>query len=142
MHASILRFSAVPFLFACNAKPMAEVDPGGVRGVAVQHDVTERGVVDRPRDLSAATFGPQGRSSAGGPDGSFEIPAGDWLEMKLGGERLLLPAGSSAPDLSYYRYGRSDLKLPIAGTSVAFDISGLSGGQPATACRSWCPTPA
>src|SRR5262249_49510433 len=66
MHASILRFSAVPFLFACNAKPITEGDPGIVRGVAIQHNVTERGIVDQPRDLSAATFGPEGRPGAGG----------------------------------------------------------------------------
>jgi hypothetical protein len=130
MHASILRFSAVPLMVACNAKPMTEGDPGVVRGVAIQHDVTERGIVDRPRDLSAAMFGPDGRAAAGSPDGSFAIPAGDWLEIKLGGERLFLPAGSSAPDLSYYRYGRSDLKLPITSTPVAFDISSLSDWQP------------
>jgi hypothetical protein len=128
MQASILRFSAV-VLFACNAKPVTEGDPNIVRGVAIQHNVTEGGVVDQPRDLSAATFGSDGRGAAGGADGSFEIPAGAWLEMKLGGERMFLPAGSSAPDLSYYRFGRGDLKFPTATTPVAFDISSLGSWQ-------------
>src|SRR5262245_28585644 len=129
MHASILRFSAVPFLFACNAKPITEGDPGIVRGVAIQHNVTERGIVDQPRDLSAATFGPEGRPGAGGTDGSFEIPSGAWLEMKLGGERMFLPGGSSAPDLSYYRFGRGDLQFPSSATQVAFEISSLGSWQ-------------
>ncbi len=129
MHTSILRFSAVLFIFACNAKPMTEGDPGGVHGVAIQHNVTEGGVVDQPRDLSAAMFGPDGRGAAGGPDGSFEIPAGAWLEMKLGGERMFLSAGSSAPDLSYYRFGRGDLKFPSSATQVGFEISGLGSWQ-------------
>lgn len=100
-------------------------DPGIVRGVAIRHDVTDRGIVERPRDLSAATFGPEDHPGPGGPDGSFEIPAADWLEMKLGGERLFLPAGPSAPDLGDYRFGRGDLRFPDAPTEVAFDISGL-----------------
>lgn len=128
MRASILRFSAVAFIFACNAKPIAEGDPGVVRGVAVQHNVIEGGIVDQPRDLSAARFGPEGQI-AGGADGSFAIPAGDWLEMKLGNERLFFPAGEATPDLSYYRFGRSDLKFPVAATPVAFEISGLSSWQ-------------
>jgi len=129
MHASILRFSAVPFIIACNAKPLTEGDPGSIRGVAIQHDVTERGIVDHPRDLSAASFGPDGHPTTGGPDGSFEIPAGDWLEIKLGGERLFLPARASAPDLGYYRFGRGDLRFPGAPTQVAFDISGVGSWQ-------------
>lgn len=129
MHASMLRFSAVLFVFACNAKPITEGDPGVVHGVAIQHNVTEGGVVDQPRDLSSAMFGPDGRAVAGSPDGSFEIPAGAWLEMKLGGERLFLPAGPSAPDLSYSRFGRGDLKFPAAPTQVAFEISSLGSWQ-------------
>jgi hypothetical protein len=129
MRTSILRISALSFIFACNAKPITEGEPGTVRGVAVQHNVTEHGIVDQPRDLSAATFGPDGRPGAGGADGSFAFPAGDWLEMKLGGERTFLPAGASAPDLSYYRFGRGDLTFPTAATSVAFDISSLGNWQ-------------
>jgi len=108
---------------------MTEGDPGIVRGVAIQHDVTERGIVDRPRDLSAAAFGPDGRAGAGGTDGSFEIPAGDWLEIKLGGERMFLPAGASAPDLGDTRFGRGDLTFPVAATPVGFDISRLASWQ-------------
>jgi len=129
MHASIPRSGALLLLFACNAKPITEGDPGIVRGVAIQHNVTQGGIVDQPRDLSTATFGPDGRAAAGGPDGSFEIPSGDWLEMKLGGERLFLPAGASAPDLSYYRFGRGDLKFPGAATQVGFEIAGLGSWQ-------------
>lgn len=108
---------------------MTEGDPGGVHGVAIQHNVTEGGIVDQPRDLSAVMFGPDGRAVAGGPDGSFAIPAGAWLELKLGGERMFLPASSSALDLSYYRFGRGDLKFPGAATQVAFEISGLGSWQ-------------
>jgi hypothetical protein len=129
MHASILRFSAVSLVFACNAKPITEGDPNIVRGVAVQHNVTERGIVDQPRDLSAAAFGPEGRPASGGPDGSFEIPAGDWLEMKLGSERIFLPRNSAAPDLSYYRFGRGDVQFPASATQVAFEISSLGDWQ-------------
>jgi hypothetical protein len=128
MQASILRFSAV-VLFACNAKPITEGDADVVRGVAIQHNITESGIVDQLRDLSAAMFGPDGRGAAGGADGSFEIPAGAWLEIKLGSERMFLPAGSSAPDLSYYRFGRGDLKFPSSATEVAFEISGLGSWQ-------------
>lgn len=99
-----------------------------VRGVAVQHNVTEHGVVDQPRDLSAAAFGPDG-TAAGGADGSFAFPAGDWLELELGGERMFLPAGATAPDLGYSRFGRGDLAFPTAATPVAFDISHLGDWQ-------------
>jgi hypothetical protein len=129
MHASNLRFSAVLFIFACNARPITEGDPDIVRGVAIRHNVTEGGIVDQPRDLSAATFGPDGRAVAGGRDGSFELPAADWLEFKLGGERIFLPRQPAAPDLGDTHFGRGDVQFPSSATQVAFEISGLGSWQ-------------
>lgn len=112
-------------MLACSCRPTAEPDADGARGAAVQHNVTERGVVDQPRDLSAAIFSSGGRSTTGAPDGRFELVAADWLEMELGGERMFLPADAATPDLSYYHLGRGDVRFPDSKTDIAFEISGL-----------------
>jgi len=78
MHAipPAIQCCAIPVCLSCDTHG-GRRSGAAFRGVAIQHDVTERG---RRRsaapNLSAATFGPQGRSSAGGPDGSFEIRPG------------------------------------------------------------------
>src|SRR5262249_52920907 len=110
MKASIMRFSALSLMLACNSKSILEGDQDGVRGVAVQRNVTERGVIEQPRDLSAVVF---------------ELAAADQLEIKLGGERIFLPADPATPDLSYYHFGRGDVQFPRSRTDIAFRISGL-----------------
>jgi hypothetical protein len=104
---------------------MADGNSKVVHGVAVQHNVTENGIVDQPRDLSTTTFQSY-------PDGTFDIAVGrssEWLEVKLDGERVFLPSGSGAPDVSVYAFGRGDVQLPAAKTHVAFELSGLRAWQ-------------
>jgi hypothetical protein len=104
---------------------MAAGDSSVVHGVAVQHNVTESGIVDQPRDLSATTFQSY-------PDGSFDLAVGrsaEWLEVKLDGERVFLPGDVKAPDVGIYAFGRADVQLPAAKTNVAFEISGLRAWQ-------------
>src|SRR5215468_8494627 len=94
------RILAITILAACNGSANAPVavESRAVRGVAVQHNVTDTGIVDQPRDLSTATFASHASSGAvfasrgglGAPDGTFEAPVADgasrWaLEMRLDG---------------------------------------------------------
>jgi hypothetical protein len=125
MNGSITRFSAMSLMVVCSCKPAQEGDPDGARGVAIQRNVTERGVVDEPRDLSAARFSSGGRTTAGALNGTFDLVPGDWLEVRLGNERIFLPADSATPDLGYYHFGRSDVWFPSSKTDIAFQISGL-----------------
>lgn len=98
---------------ACNGG-VAE-DPGNGNRVAhgVQHDVTERGVVDQVLDADRIA-------------GLVQSPAPDWWEMRRGDARDYLPRGAKAPDVSVYHFGRSDVEFPGAETRVAVELAGLS----------------
>ncbi len=121
------RICAITLLIACNGSVDKPVDVGSrtIRGVAVQHDVTEAGVVDHPRDLSTAAF----HGGFGAPDGTFEAPVGasePALEMRLDGIRTFLVGSSRAPDLDIYHFGRGDVVRPVLDTNVTLNITGLS----------------
>jgi hypothetical protein len=121
------RICAITVLIGCNGTintPVA-VESRTVRGVAVQHNVTETGVVDQPRDLSNAAV------AATAPDGSFEAAlaggGSKWaLDMRLDGVRSLLVDNPQAPNLDTYHFGRADIRRPALDTNVTFSITGLS----------------
>ncbi|HWU88440.1 MAG TPA: hypothetical protein VN253_14235 [Kofleriaceae bacterium] len=66
-------------------------------------------------------------------DGTLEVlPASgtsEWLELRVGGERVFLPRSSRTPDVSTYHFGRGDVQHPTSTTNVGFELSGLSGWQ-------------
>lgn len=140
MLTAVMRFGTLSsLLIACNGKfDTTNTDIRVIHGTAVQHHVTENGIVDQPRDLSTTTVqsypGPASRTQGvGAPDGSFDVavegtPA--WVELTLDGERLFLPGNARAPDVGAYTLGRADVQFPAANTSVAFDLSGLGAWQP------------
>lgn len=114
MSTPVMRLSALALLVACNS----ERDAKTVQVIATQHNVTELGVVEQSREVGA--------------DGWAEAaPAGDAVELRLGAERLFLPAGDSRSplDLSRHHFGRGDVQLAAARTPVEFELAGLSAWQ-------------
>lgn len=116
MLKSVIRFSAITLVIACNGNTTTTEDPKGAP--AIQHNVIESGIVDQSRDLS---------------DGTLEVLAAsrgsEWREIRVGGERVFLPNGSGTPDVSIYHFGRGDVQYPTVTTNVGFEISGLGGWQ-------------
>jgi hypothetical protein len=111
----VMRFGTISFLLmACNGRlDTTNTDSRVVHGIAVQHHVTESGIVDQPGTLDLAVDSNQ-----------------EWLELKLDGERLFLPNDTKAPDVGVYKFGRPDVQLPASKTSVVFDLAGLGAWQP------------
>jgi hypothetical protein len=112
MLTSLVRFTAISLLLACNGKldTSPEEGPRILRGTAVQHHRTDNGIVDQPRDLGSDIPGSPTSAlrprSGGDRRSGRQLPgvarggAVEWLEIGWAATACSFPAaprpGSSA----------------------------------------------
>jgi hypothetical protein len=115
-----------------------------IHGTGTVHNVTDTGVVDAPRDFSQnitfSSFTPTASGfdqqlGTGKADGTFTVPVGlnasTWdLAANFGGVQSTIIAGNStAPDLSFFNFGRGDVTFPSQSTVVTLNLTGLTAWQ-------------